>query len=350
MSKCILIIEDNNDIRESTAEILELTGYTVLQAVNGKTGVDMALQHLPDLILCDIMMPELDGYGVLYLLSKNKETDAIPFIFLTAKAERVDLRKGMEMGADDYLTKPFDEIELLNAIESRLTKKQKLQAYFSRSLQNLEHLAVGNKNGTTELKALIASRKIRQIKKKQILYYDGDTPQGVYLILDGSIKTVKLAEDGRELMTGIYKTDDYLGVNTLLLNEPFSETAEAMEDAAVCLLPKEMVLTLLDRYPDLGRDFLRMLAQNIHEKEEQLIELAYNSVRKRLAQVLVRLSKQHNNSMEFKISREELAAMAGIATETVSRTLTDFKEEGLIEKKGATINIQDLNRLVKMKN
>jgi len=350
MSKCILIIEDNNDIRESTAEILELTGYTVLQAVNGKTGVDMALQHLPDLILCDIMMPELDGYGVLYLLSKNKETDAIPFIFLTAKAERVDLRKGMEMGADDYLTKPFDEIELLNAIESRLTKKQKLQAYFSRSLQNLEHLAVGNKNGTTELKALIASRKIRQIKKKQILYYDGDTPQGVYLVLDGSIKTVKLAEDGRELMTGIYKTDDYLGVNTLLLNEPFSETAEAMEDAAVCLLPKEMVLTLLDRYPDLGRDFLRMLAQNIHEKEEQLIELAYNSVRKRLAQVLVRLSKQHNNSMEFKISREELAAMAGIATETVSRTLTDFKEEGLIEKKGATINIQDLNRLVKMKN
>jgi len=350
MSKCILIIEDNNDIRESTAEILELTGYTVLQAVNGKTGVDMALQHLPDLILCDIMMPELDGYGVLYLLSKNKETDAIPFIFLTAKAERVDLRKGMEMGADDYLTKPFDEIELLNAIEGRLTKMQKLQAYFSRSLQNLEHLAVGNKNGTTELKALIASRKIRQIKKKQILYYDGDTPQGVYLVLDGSIKTVKLAEDGRELMTGIYKTDDYLGVNTLLLNEPFSETAEAMEDAAVCLLPKEMVLTLLDRYPDLGRDFLRMLAQNIHEKEEQLIELAYNSVRKRLAQVLVRLSKQHNNSMEFKISREELAAMAGIATETVSRTLTDFKEEGLIEKKGATINIQDLNRLVKMKN
>jgi CRP-like cAMP-binding protein/CheY-like chemotaxis protein len=350
MSKCILIIEDNNDIRESTAEILELTGYTVLQAINGKAGVDMALQHKPDLILCDIMMPELDGYGVLYLLSKNAETDAIPFIFLTAKAERVDFRKGMEMGADDYLTKPFDEIELLNAIESRFTKKEKLQAWFSRSLQNLEHLAGTSKNGAAELKALIASRKIRQIKKKQVLYYDGDTPQGVYIVLDGSIKTLKLAEDGRELMTGLYKTDDYLGINSLLLNAPFTDTAEAMEDTAVCLLPKELVLTMLDKYPDLGRDFLKLLAQNIHEKEEQLIELAYNSVRKRLAQVLVRLSKQSNNASEFKVSREELATMAGIATETVSRTLTDFKEEGLIEKKGAVIHIQDLDRLIKMKN
>ena len=112
MQTTLLIIEDNEDIRESTAEILELAGYTVLKAENGKKGVELAQAHLPDLILCDIMMPELDGYGVLYLLNKNPETATIPFIFLTAKTERVDMRKGMEMGADDYLTKPFDEIEL----------------------------------------------------------------------------------------------------------------------------------------------------------------------------------------------------------------------------------------------
>ncbi|MGY0040715.1 response regulator transcription factor [Pedobacter sp. NJ-S-72] len=130
----ILIIEDNDDIRESTAEILELADYEVFQADNGKKGVETAHSHLPDLILCDIMMPELDGYGVLYLLNKNPETAAIPFIFLTAKAERMDMRKGMEMGADDYLVKPFDDVELLNAIESRFSKREKQELFYSKSI------------------------------------------------------------------------------------------------------------------------------------------------------------------------------------------------------------------------
>ncbi|QJD98206.1 response regulator [Mucilaginibacter robiniae] len=350
MKTLILIIEDNTDIRESTAEILELTGYEVLQALNGKIGVELAQQHKPALILCDIMMPELDGYGVLYLLSKNPETASIPFIFLTAKSERTDFRKGMEMGADDYLTKPFDDIELLNAIESRLSKKEKQEAYYSQSLQSIERLASAQNTGTAELKALIAGRKVRQMKKKQVLYYEGDQPQGIYLVLDGSIKTIKLAEDGRELMTGLYKAEDYLGVNAVLLEESFNETAEVVEDATVCLLPKDAMLSLINRYPDVAQQFIKILSNNIREKEEQLLELAYHSVRKRLAQTLVRLSKSSADAAQFKVSREELASMAGIATETVSRTLTDFKDEQLIEKKGSTIQILNLNRLIKMKN
>ena len=348
--KTILIIEDNTDIRESTAEILELAGYQVQQGDNGKAGVDLAYQHKPDLILCDIMMPELDGYGVLYMLSKNAETASIPFIFLTAKAERVDFRKGMEMGADDYLTKPFDDIELLNAIESRLEKKRKQEEYYSKSLQNLEKLSSGSGQGAAELRAMIAGRKIRQVKKKQVLYYEGDHPQGIYLVIEGAIRTFKLAEDGRELMMGLYKPDDYLGVNALLLDESFTETAEAIDDSAVCLLPKDAIVGLVNKYPDITLQFIKILANNIREKEEQLIELAYNSVRKRLAQVLVRLSKQFSDPSQFKISRDELASMAGMATETVSRTLSDFKDEKLIEKKGSHIQILDLNRLIKMKN
>ena len=115
--KTVLLIEDNQDIRESTAEILELAGFTVCTAENGKKGVELAQSRTPDIILCDIMMPELDGYGVLYLLSKNANTADIPFIFLTAKAERTDMRKGMEMGADDYLTKPFKVAELLARLD-----------------------------------------------------------------------------------------------------------------------------------------------------------------------------------------------------------------------------------------
>jgi DNA-binding response OmpR family regulator len=125
--KKALIIEDSDDIREGIAEILDLAGYQTFTAKNGRIGVDLAISHIPDIILCDIMMPELDGYGVLYLLQKNPNTATIPFIFMTAKAERADMRKGMEMGADDYLTKPFDDVELFNAIESRLRKKINLQ-------------------------------------------------------------------------------------------------------------------------------------------------------------------------------------------------------------------------------
>src|SRR6186713_2302564 len=127
MEKTILVIDDNKDIRENTAEILDLAGYETNTAENGKKGVETAIKEKPDLIVCDIMMPELDGYGVLHLLKKNPETEHIPFIFLTAKAERSDFRKGMEMGADDYITKPFEDIELLNAVEVRLKKIQILE-------------------------------------------------------------------------------------------------------------------------------------------------------------------------------------------------------------------------------
>ncbi len=127
--KKILIIDDNLELRENTAEIIELANYNVITADNGKAGVELALKEKPDLIICDIMMPVLDGYGVYHLLSKHKETAGIPFIFLTAKSEKSDFRKGMEMGADDYIAKPFDGIELLHAIEVRLKKNELLKQH-----------------------------------------------------------------------------------------------------------------------------------------------------------------------------------------------------------------------------
>jgi CRP-like cAMP-binding protein/CheY-like chemotaxis protein len=349
MSKQILIIEDNNDIRENVVEILELAGFQVYQANNGKTGVELAIKHKPDIILCDIMMPDLDGYGVLYMLTKNPETAAIPFIFLTAKAERIDLRKGMEMGADDYLTKPFDDIDLLSAIESRLKKRDLQQNFYSNSLDKLNNL-ISKKGGLAELKKIISERKSRQFKKNQVIYYDGDKGTGLYIVISGKVKTVKLAEDGRELMTGIYSADDYLGANAMLSNEPYSDTASALEDTLVCVIPKEQLDELINLYPEVAREFINILANDVREKEEQLLQLAYHSVRKRMAEALLRLYRQGNDNESFKISREDMAAMAGMATETVSRTLTDFKDEALIEKKGSLITILDVKRLAKMKN
>ena len=151
--KRILIIEDNTEVRENIAELLELSNYEVIEAKDGKIGVQKTLEHKPDLILCDVMMPELDGFGVLRILDKKTETADIPFIFLTAKAEKTDFRKGMNLGADDYITKPFDDVELLDAIEMRLKKSERIKTVFDGSSQGLNAF-INEARGQKELEKL----------------------------------------------------------------------------------------------------------------------------------------------------------------------------------------------------
>lgn len=123
--KKILLVEDDTSLRENVAELLELSGFNVCSASNGRIAVDMAKKELPDLVLCDIMMPELDGYGVLEELSSDKSTRHIPFIFVSAKTEKQDVRRGMNLGADDYLTKPFEEEELLSPLSAAWRRQNK---------------------------------------------------------------------------------------------------------------------------------------------------------------------------------------------------------------------------------
>ncbi len=347
--KSILIIEDNPELLASCSEILELSGYHVIQAKDGHEGVSIAIDSNPDLILCDIMMPNLDGYGVFSILTNNHKTAHIPFIFLSAKSDYLDVRKAMEMGADDYLTKPYNPDQLIKAIQTRINKttQQSSEIVTTAHLDDTSLVRIGH--GLEQLQQLVAKSRLRTIKKRQTLYYEGDYPQGLYLLTDGYIKTIKLTKDGRQLITGLYKPKDYIGLDALLLDSPFTESAEAIEDSKAYLLPKAMVIEVLDKNPELSRHFIKILSKNIHEKEEQLVELAYESVRKRLAQVLVRLSN-HTQLQHLSISREELAGLAGIATETVSRVLTDFKQEGLIEKTIGHIEVLDLDRLIKMKS
>ena len=127
MAKKILIIEDEDNLRENLTEILSFRGYDIVTAVNGKEGVIKANKEKPDLILCDIMMPEMDGYEVVEYVRENKQLTNIPFIFLTAKTEKKDTRKGMALGADDYLTKPFSSEEIAEAIEARFQRAGKMK-------------------------------------------------------------------------------------------------------------------------------------------------------------------------------------------------------------------------------
>ncbi len=350
--KTILLIEDNTDVRENTAEILELANYKVLQAANGREGVEIAQNNKPDLIICDIMMPVLDGYGVIHLLNKNPDTASIPFIFLTAKSERTDFRKGMEMGADDYISKPFDDIELLNAIERRLKKSEMLKAEFSKNVEGLNRF-FDEAQKVADLKNLSADRRIKTFRKKDIIFSEGNSPIYLYFLAKGRVAVSRAHEYGKELITTLYKEGDFFGYTALLEGDLYSETAEAMEDSEVCLIPKEDFLSLMYSNMNVMKSFVKMLADNIQEKEKQLLNLAYSTVRKRVAEALVLLHNRYAAAEDKKftiaIARADLANIVGTATESLIRTLSDFKEEGMVEMKGTNITITALEKLKKLK-
>jgi two-component system sensor histidine kinase/response regulator len=135
----ILVIEDDPYVRDIIADLLSAEGYQVMSARNGRLGIEQALAQTPDLILCDIMMPEVDGYEVLRTLRARPETSLTPFIFLTALSERSAIRQGMTLGADDYLTKPFSSVELLEAVRSRLRRQAQLQTRYEEKLESLRN-------------------------------------------------------------------------------------------------------------------------------------------------------------------------------------------------------------------
>lgn len=134
----ILIIEDEASLRENLLDFLDAEGFEVIGAENGQMGIERAQAELPDLIICDVLMPELDGYAVLRQVRQNPQTALIPFIFLTAKGTVEDFRSGMRLGADDYLTKPCTQAELLHAITTRLTKQARIQQLQQTLVQQLQ--------------------------------------------------------------------------------------------------------------------------------------------------------------------------------------------------------------------
>jgi CRP/FNR family transcriptional regulator, polysaccharide utilization system transcription regulator len=350
--KNILLIEDNPEMRENTAEILELAGYNVTTAENGKTGVDSALKKTPDLIICDVMMPELDGYGVLHILGKNPKTAGIPFIFLTAKAEKDDFRKGMNLGADDYITKPFNDVELLDAIETRFRKTESLKKEFSKDINGLNDF-FNKAESFDALIKLTGDRKCKTYKKKEMIFSEGTHPGGIYFVNKGKVKTFKSNEDGKEYITGLFKEGDFIGYTAILEDQNFSESAAALEESELCMIQRQDFLTLLYSNREVANKFIKLLSDNLLEKEERLLSLAYNSVRKRVAEALLMLRDRYRDKQEndfsIHISREDLSNIVGTATESLIRTLSDFKDEGLIELKAGQVRIVDPRKLEHMK-
>jgi len=345
--KSVLVIDDNKDIRENTAEILELAGYKTYTAENGKMGVEISLKEKPDVIVCDIMMPELDGYGVLHLLRKNPEAQNIPFIFLTAKTERSDFRKGMEMGADDYVTKPFEDIELLNAIEIRLKKVEVMKQKYPISQQGIHQFLKDAKNAGM-IRGLSEEYGTRTYARKQTLYQEGKRSRYLYCLVKGKVKAFKTHEDGKDYITDIFTDGDFIGYPALIEDKSYDDTAVVLEDAEIMEIPKDDFLQMILGDMNVAIKFIRIITQNVKEKEERLLTLAYSSLRKRVAKALVELNEKYNEpggNKPIEISREDIAHYVGTATESLIRTLSDFKAEKLVEIKEGKISVANAEKL-----
>ena len=342
----ILVIEDQDDVRENIVELLELSNYEVDQAPNGREGVKKALSNPPNLILCDIMMPEMDGYEVLYLITKNPTTAALPFIFLTAKAEKVDFRKGMNMGADDYITKPYNEMDLLGAIERRLAKHRKLN---QATEQEDFDLAASQYRSMEDLEK---NRKTRVFKKKDVIYRAGDFGSYVYKITRGKVKTYHINEEGKEFIHDLLKEGDFLGEKAIIQDLTRTEFAEALEETELLLIPRDDFQKLIFNNREVSSKFIKMIAQDLSERETELMDMAYNTVRKRTADALIKLYdtyRKDDQLVSLEISRADLAGMVGTATESVIRILSEFKKDHWISISGSTIAIEEPEKIRNVK-
>ncbi len=352
MNKKIIVIEDNYEVRDNLCEILELAEYDVVSAENGKIGIEMIRRSAPDLILCDVMMPVLDGYGVLKILNRDPQVNHIPFIFLTAKSEKPDQRKGMGLGATDYITKPFDDVELLEAIEIRLKKAADIKNSFDKAPQRLNEF-FSDVKAQKDILLLTDDREIRRYKAKDVIYEFAEIPRWLYYLTEGQVKLYQSNDMGKELITQVIKQGEFFGFNDLIEDKAYQMSAAALKDSDITLIPKADFMAMLYSNRDFSIQFIKMISNKAVQSEKQMIEMAYNSVRKKVANALISFAIQSTLSENEKIfisqSREDLAAKAGTAKETLIRTLSDFKDENLIKIKARQIiinNIQDLKDLI----
>jgi CRP-like cAMP-binding protein len=294
-------------------------------------------------------MPELDGYGVLRAMKNNPDLDDTPFVFFTGDTEKADFRKAMDLGADDFITKPFEGDDLLRIAENKLKKKAQQKTKAEDSLERISSFL----NDTLSLDEIIdlsADRTVKKIKNKYPVYSDGDSASNLFFVVTGKIKTYKTNESGKEFITNIHNPGDFFGYTAILDNSGIhKQSAVAIENSEVSVVPKQDFYSLLYYNRDVSMKFIRFISNNIIESEEKLLKLAYNSARKKVADTLVFLYKQFQREGKtdhaFHVNRDNLSAIAGISPESISRNLADFREEGLIESESGVIRIMNIKKL-----
>ena len=343
MKKNILVVEDNDDVRENICEILELAGYRTTEADNGADGIRKAIDIKPDLILCDVMMPKLDGYAMLKMLRDNAHTAQVPFIFLTAKAEQADFRKGMGLGADDYIMKPFDDTNLLESVDSRLRRHSDRHTHFEQS-----SLTLSNQHSVEEWRSEYFFKQTPIVIHRGEYLFSFERPtKNIYYVQKGLAAGESFVDD-RIFSTQLYGPGDIIGLATDS-TKPFTvQNAKALKELKVYSIFKDHFVHEMST----NRVAAHYVYQNVLQAHEQLQRrsghLAYSSGRKRVAESLLLFLDKDPGSDCILLPREDLANFTGVAKETLIRTLSSFKSEGMISIEGKTIRVlkpEQLRRL-----
>lgn len=344
--KKILIVEDDKILRENTQELLEMENYRVFAAENGKEGLELAKRLKPDLIISDILMPVMDGYQLLKSLIQDRETREIPVIFLSAKSEAEDIRKGMNMGADDYLTKPFLEVDLLRAIKARLLKQKKIQKKKIEATRDYQVTTLD------QLKTYFErAGESLEIEKNAEVYRETKNANYIYLIKYGLIKTHRMDEYGKELITGLYKNSDIFGFYYFMNNSFYPETATALENSYFYRLSSLKFQEILNSSQHLTLELAQLLSDNLSLLKSHLLEMAYASVLRKTTSTIKQFAELMPESARegIKISRTDLASVAGISTESFIRSLSSLRKSGIIDIEGRNIKILNMNKLNSIK-
>ncbi|MGP8214526.1 MAG: cyclic nucleotide-binding domain-containing protein [Bacteroidia bacterium] len=358
--KKILIIEGNEKIRENTCKILSLANYSIISAESGVKGIELAKSERPDLIICNSLMPDIDGNCISNILSKNKETAMIPFVMLNTLDNNTAISNNNKLiGDNDYLLKSFESVSLLNAIDHRLkTEGNHTPAPAKTSAPNLDCLMqlINDSNNSILPENLTCDYRTRNYDKREYIYYEGDAPTTVYLVKKGRVKTVKIGPEGKEFIIGIYEKGEFFGHVAVFEGCDCPDTAIAIEETEVLLIPKEDFMALINVNHLMAVRFIKMLSSDINDKEERLKTLAFNSVRARVAGALLQLQKKHppqgkkqSGPFTIHVLRDDLAGLIGTTTESLVRTLTDFKHENIVETDKGEITILDADGLERIK-
>lgn len=348
--KRILVIEDNMELRENTVEILQLEGYEVLMADNGTTGAEIAFAEKPDLIFCDIMMPGMDGYTVLYLLGKNRNTMNIPFIFLTARTEKSDVQKGLGLGATNYLIKPFTDAELLSAVEFGLKKTTMVKFAPSCTGQQLEDF-IKQAKFSFDIPLSAEGLVARKLSAREALFSENDEPDAVYFVIKGKIKSYLMNEQGNEIVTNMHGPGEFLGYNAILESTDHKDNAVAVEDAELLLLSKNDFLLLAYQERALSSQLVKFFAGNDINKEEKLVSLVYYSFRKKVVDSLLSIFEKIKEG----ITKEQITGSLHVKTEYretpdgyLSKILNDLKSDKLIDIEKERIIIKEEKQLKRL--
>jgi len=349
--KKILLIEDDEVLRSNIKELLEFSGYQVLIAPNGFLGIEAVKQYVPDLILCDILMPKLNGYQVLEEIKKYHATRAIPFIFISSKTEIKDVRKGMNIGADDYLTKPFSEEDLLAAIECRLSKRENLK--FEMTVPNIEIPDTTAEISTLEdlLTYFKEKGEVFKLDKSKAVYKEQKHANYVYLVEKGLVKIHRMDQFGKELITGLFKKGEFFGFYSFKETSSYPETATCLTSAKLLKISNFKFYEILSKNSNLSMELAQLLSDKVSTLQNHLLEMAYGSVLKKTSNTILQFASkmQDIKQQSIKICRTDLANVAGISTESLIRSLSLLKKEKLIAIEGRKIKILNYDKLQSIK-